>query len=181
MPKGIQGFQKGHPCYLTREQYAKIGRKSSITRKERYSGVCFNTGRTHFKVGVPNNVGSDNPMWKGGRTISNEGYVLIKMSNHPMAGRDGYVREHRFVMANYLKRMLSEGEIVHHINGIKTDNHIENLKLMVARVHTSQHSNKKQIYICLVCGKEIIDSPSHQRKYCSLACFHKSGNGHLHT
>lgn len=72
-------------------------------------------------------IGSNNPQWKGGRTVR-DGYVLIKMREHPSAV-GGYVREHRLVMEKHIGRYLSVGEIVHHVNGITTDNRIENLIL----------------------------------------------------
>lgn len=73
------------------------------------------------------------PLWKGGRTINNRGYVLVKKPGHPnaykSAGGIGYVLEHVFVMSEFLGRPLRKGETVHHRNGVKTDNRLENLEL----------------------------------------------------
>lgn len=58
------------------------------------------------------------------------GYVQVKMpSGHPMASMNGYVLEHRLVMAEALGRPLRPCENVHHINGVRNDNRPENLEL----------------------------------------------------
>lgn len=88
--------------------------------------------------------GENSSTWKGGRKINKKGHVLVLRKGHPMADKSGYVLEHRLVMAEYLGRILSSKEIVHHINGIKTDNRIENLKIMTNAEHTILHHKGKK-------------------------------------
>jgi hypothetical protein len=57
------------------------------------------------------------------------GYTSYYMPQHPNAAMTGYVSVHVYEMAKKLQRPLMKGETVHHINGIKNDNRIENLEL----------------------------------------------------
>ncbi len=64
--------------------------------------------------------------WKGGVTID-KGYAEVFMPEHPFAKKSGYIRAHRIVIEKQIGRYLKNGEVVHHINRIKTDNRPENL------------------------------------------------------
>ena len=70
--------------------------------------------------------------WKGGKSIDN-GYIRLLQPNHLRANCRGYVYEHLVVMEEKLGRPLIDGENVHHINGDRSDNRIENLELWSTR------------------------------------------------
>lgn len=89
--------------------------------------------------------GEKNPNWKGGDGRMN-GYIQIFNPYHPNSDCHGYIYEHRLVMAEILGRFLKGEEIVHHINGIRDDNRIENLMLFPSQVeHVIYHRENKEI------------------------------------
>lgn len=75
-----------------------------------------------------------------GKTVEQgEGYLLVYCPEYPRAKPNGYVLEHRLVMANYLGRPLEPQEHIHHINGDKKDNRIENLEIVSNAEHRKKH------------------------------------------
>jgi len=79
--------------------------------------------------------------WKGGRTKTKQGYILIYLPESHLANHSGYVPEHRFIAEQKLGRLLSKIEVIHHINGIRDDNRPENLYLFENRgKHTGFHN-----------------------------------------
>ena len=82
---------------------------------------------------IPIKYGVEHPRWKGGRYIDAAGYVCVQVQTGE------YIREHRLVMEKHLGRKLSRTELVHHINGDKKDNRIENLELHSRSSHPKNH------------------------------------------
>jgi DNA-binding CsgD family transcriptional regulator len=76
-----------------------------------------------------------NPDWKGGITIEN-GYKRI--SSKAISEKRKSI--HQIVMENYIGRELQKGEVVHHIDGNKQNNNINNLALMDISAHSRLHS-----------------------------------------
>lgn len=92
--------------------------------------------------------GALNPLWKGG--FCNKGhYRLIWVDPaspyHAMADKDNYVAQHRLVVAESLRRCLSKAEVVHHIDGDRHNNRLENLQLI------SQADHKLKTKLCSRC------------------------------
>lgn len=117
-------------------QQERYVRSNSITRKDRvFTGRCASCFR-HSTELLEKNLHRS----RGGKQeFLSEGYVRVSLPNHPKASHTGSVHRYVLVMENYLGRYLREGELVHHINGIKTDDRIENLKIVSACEHARIH------------------------------------------
>lgn len=81
----------------------------------------------------------EHPLWVSNRTRTSAGYIEIRLLPndpfYPMADKRERVKEHRYVMAQSLGRCLQSWELVHHRNGRRDDNRLENLVIVLRRSH----------------------------------------------
>ena len=82
--------------------------------------------------------------WKGGTRKTAGGYRQLLMPEHPRSDKSGYVMEHIVVWEQETGMILPPGFCIHHLNGDKTDNRIENLCVMLHKAHTVYHHTGKK-------------------------------------
>jgi hypothetical protein len=75
---------------------------------------------------------------KRDRKVSRDGYLLIKVPEHPKAFK-GFYYEHRLIIEKQINRVLNEWETIHHINEDKIDNRLINLFLCSRLEHNKAH------------------------------------------
>lgn len=133
------GIKTRSAC-ITKSQKGKIlsQKTKDLIRQAHLGKSISQTQREQHRQWMLLNVkrGENNPNWKGGIYINPKGYRYIRILNHPMALSNGYVAEHRYVVSTSLGRPLTRFEHIHHLNGIKSDNRLENLELLNAQTHS---------------------------------------------
>jgi uncharacterized protein (DUF1330 family) len=72
--------------------------------------------------------------------IKHVGYFIRKKLDYKNPTISGYIREHRLIMERHLGRLLTKNEVVHHINGNRSDNRLENLQVMTRSEHNIIHN-----------------------------------------
>ncbi len=114
-------------------------KKSHLSRRKTCSKSCLAKLKSSQMSGKGNHqhgrTGAERgAAFKGGRRISSWGYVLIAV------GRNKYEFEHRLLMEAHIGRKLNHDEHVHHINGNKQDNRLENLEILTKPEHVRLHN-----------------------------------------
>ena len=131
----------------------RLGEKMSDEHKRKIG--LANKGkkreRTTTKKMRDSRLGNKCYAWKGGRTVTKEGYVLIKAYDHPNGINHNYIREHRYVVEKQIGRLLKRKEVVHHL-GEKTDNRPH---MLMAFVNNGAHTRFHK----MLCGEKSIVKP----------------------
>lgn len=121
------------------------GRKLSDDAKRRLREA--NTGERSHRYG------KRSTNWQGGTTTTPAGYIAVWQPDHPRA-RGRYVLQHRLVVERDLQAHAPQSEFldhegylhrgvdVHHVNGVKDDNRLENLEPMWRSDHTRRHRDE---------------------------------------
>ena len=165
----------GPYCSLScRNKALCSGKKFSAERRENMKGrVPWNLGKEHSEATKAKiaakaslRVGKLNPHWKGGRSIRQDGYVLIRVDGRPKL-------EHVQVMELHLGRRLTRSELVHHQDGNRQNNAPENLRLMTISEHMRLHhpngiTARPMERICRQCGIRFMGN--RRRQLCSDSC-----------
>jgi len=108
------------------------------------------------------------------RFISNvNGYKRFVDKKHPLANSDGTVYYHRHLASLKIGRWLKSNEVVHHIDGNKKNNSMENLVVLTFTEHGKRHARGKRITkTCIYCGNtfSVKNKRKDTAKYCSSKC-----------
>lgn len=140
-----------------RERLIKRNKSKSHIKKVKKAntGVKFTEERKlNLKLNHADTNGDKNPRWKGGSYVHN--YKFIYYPSHPLRNLKGYVREHLLVLYKHLGERINKSNIIHHIDGNKINNNIENLMVMKNHgAHRRIHCNKTIDGDIIFDGREI--------------------------
>lgn len=132
------------------ESLIKVCTIEGCDNPKKGKGLCSKHLQRVQRYNDPNFV---NRRVKKPRTLVNkkDRYFAVDANGHPNANKAGKILEHRLVMALHLGRPLTKDETVHHINGDRQDNRLENLELWSSKQPAGQRAKDKIKY-----AKEIL-------------------------
>ena len=136
----------------------ECGKEKVLLTYDLISGKVKSCGCYSSDVTRKRMTGNSNPFWKGGTKKTRRGYIVI---NH---GINRGKLEHRHIYETHHNVKLKPHQNVHHINGDKTDNRIENLELWdSAQPYGQRVEDKIKFYFQLV--QEYKDHPEYKHLF----------------
>lgn len=142
-----RGRSRGERTDAHRRKLSEAGRGNTNKRgKSDPRGRVAKLGSRNPNFGKR---GADAPTWRGGFT-SSRGYVYVFKPEHARANRKGYVAQHVLIAEATLGRELLRGEVVHHIDGDKSNNDGSNLWVCSASAHALAHRSAFDVVVQLV-------------------------------
>lgn len=150
-------------CVQCRAMFAVTPSRAKSGRRKYCSKVCHNrahnvpsrrgvrhTDEARAKMSTATSgtqIREKSSQWKGGRYVDTAGYAHVMVAALPAEQASVaaaltkrlYVLEHRLVASLSLNRPVTADEVVHHVNGVKTDNRPENLFVISRKAHSAQH------------------------------------------
>lgn len=124
------------------------------------------------------------------------GYIVVYEPNHPRAMKSqnwrGYIYEHIVVAEKKLGRHLMDNEVVHHLDCDRSNNHPNNLLVLLKSQHVVIHEwisrgapiskevggkginsekAKSNRIRCKICNKVIVARRKHENTFCSTKCY----------
>lgn len=135
-----------HYNKLSNEELQKMFPTKSFLAiyKKAYSLGLRKTKEIEFLNRSVARKGEKGSNWNGGKRRTAKGYIQVKSPNHPRADMNGYVMEHILVFEEKTGLIVPLNCCIHHLNGIKDDNRIENLCMMENGSHTSFHNSHRK-------------------------------------
>ena len=107
--------------------------------KKAYKMGLRKTAEIEYLNRSEGNKGEKAGNWKGGKKVTARGYRQVLLPSHPRADTNGYVLEHIAVWEQETGISVPMDCCIHHLNGNKLDNRIENLCMMKKSAHTAFH------------------------------------------
>jgi len=138
---GKPAWNKGLKNWMSEEHYNKLV-QGTIDRNTRHP-ISSQQARINGMKSIPPS-GQFHYKWNGGKKFSRFGYIYVLFKKHPRATKSGYVFEHILIMEKFLGRNIKPKEIIHHKNGIRHDNRIENLMIVDRSLHVKYHKSLKK-------------------------------------
>jgi hypothetical protein len=131
-------------------EFSKVRNGKYNTDSKSYCKKCIDTigaNKLASLAGYDSKVKNQFEPNVGKIIIGKDGYPEIYIGKSYPYRPGGYrsIREHVYVMETHLKRRLKKGEVVHHIDGDKTNNHIENLFLTSTEEHNKIHACSEKL------------------------------------